>query len=186
MVLLSLLVALDFWYHWRYLCPHIIKRNTLTNWFYDKIMNLFSTAWMFDYSVHSWKRWDPISLGSEETLKNFQDAASSETFLIIMMGVGFPVSDDRQSIIDIGQGVFGHCVSLTFPSGPTITPHTHDEDCPWSKSRICNWDAVGDKVTLLSTRLIKHCILGSRAVTKSWFDAIWQNPRPNLPHRLEI
>ena len=127
MALLSLLVALDLWYHWRYLCPHIIKRNTLTNWFYDKIMNLFSTAWMFDYSVHSWKRWDPISLGSEETLKNFQEAASSETFLIIMRGVGFPVSDDRQSIIDIDQGVFGHCVSLTFPSGPTITPHTHDD-----------------------------------------------------------
>ena len=41
MALLSLLVALDLWYHWRYLCPHIIKRNTLTNWFYDKIMNIF-------------------------------------------------------------------------------------------------------------------------------------------------
>ena len=41
MALLSLLVALDLWYHWRYLCPHITKRNTLTNWFYAKIMNLF-------------------------------------------------------------------------------------------------------------------------------------------------
>ena len=49
--------------------------------------------------------------------------------LTIMRGVVFrvivvcPVIDDRQSILAFGQGVFGHCVSLTYrsvlQSGPT-------------------------------------------------------------------
>ena len=55
--------------------------------------------------------------------------------LTIMRGVVFrvivvlcPVINDRQSILAFGQGVFGHCVSLTYrsvlQSGPTYA-HDH-------------------------------------------------------------
>ena len=37
-----------------------------------------------------------------------------------------PVIDDRQSILAFGQGVFGHCLSLTYRSVLQSVPTTHD------------------------------------------------------------